>query len=65
MFTNTPDEEFIIDTHPDHENITVGAGFSGRGFKFASVVGELLADVVQGTKTSVPTEAFRIDRFDR
>lgn len=64
MFTNTPDEHFLIDHHPDHENVVVGAGFSGHGFKFASAVGEILADLaVEGT-TDHPIDLFRIGRFD-
>ncbi|MDQ6919556.1 MAG: N-methyl-L-tryptophan oxidase, partial [Candidatus Dormibacteraeota bacterium] len=43
MFTNTPDEHFLIDLHPGHPEVVVGAGFSGHGFKFCSVVGEILA----------------------
>ncbi len=53
LFTNSPDEHFIIDIHPDHPQVVVAAGFSGHGFKFASVVGEILADLaVTGSTTS-------------
>lgn len=48
MFTNTPDEHFIIDRLPGRERVVVGAGFSGHGFKFASVVGEVLAGMASG-----------------
>jgi sarcosine oxidase len=44
LFTNTPDEHFII-TRLAGSSITVAAGFSGHGFKFCSVVGEILADL--------------------
>ena len=44
LFTNTPDEHFII-TRLASAPITVAAGFSGHGFKFCSVVGEILADL--------------------
>lgn len=64
MFTNTPDESFLLDTHFDHENIVVGAGFSGHGFKFASVIGEILADLAIEIGTDHQIEPFRIDRFD-
>jgi sarcosine oxidase len=44
LFTNTPDEHFVLDLHPDYPNVSIAAGFSGHGFKFASVVGEIMAD---------------------
>ena len=46
MFTNSPDEHFIIDALPGAPNVHVAAGFSGHGFKFSSVVGEIMADLV-------------------
>ena len=45
MFTNTPDEHFIIDAVPGAPNVYVAAGFSGHGFKFCSVIGEIMADL--------------------
>ena len=45
MFTNSPDGHFLIDLHPDHPQVSFAAGFSGHGFKFASVVGEIMADL--------------------
>jgi sarcosine oxidase len=45
LFTNSPDEHFIIDRHPHHPQVALAAGFSGHGFKFSSVVGEILADL--------------------
>ena len=46
MYTLTPDEHFVISLHPELSQVAVAAGFSGHGFKFASVVGEILADLV-------------------
>jgi len=43
MYTMTPDEHFVVDRHPLHENVHYAVGFSGHGFKFASVIGEYLA----------------------
>ncbi|ELY48599.1 N-methyl-L-tryptophan oxidase [Natronorubrum bangense] len=63
LFTNTPDDHFVLDTLPDHPQVTVGAGFSGHGFKFASVIGEILADLALEGETDHPTELFSIDRF--
>jgi sarcosine oxidase len=48
LFTNSPDEHFIIGPHPDEPRVVVAAGFSGHGFKFCSVVGEILADLAMG-----------------
>ena len=45
LFTNSPDEHFVVDLHPDFPNVSIAAGFSGHGFKFASVMGEILADL--------------------
>lgn len=64
MFTNTPDGDFLLDHHPTHENVVVGAGFSGHGFKFASVVGEILADLVVDGDTGHPIDLFSVGRFD-
>ena len=44
MFTNSPDGHFILDRHPDAEDVFVAAGFSGHGFKFCGVVGRIMAD---------------------
>jgi len=44
LYTNTPDGHFIIDHYPDHPGVQIACGFSGHGFKFASVIGAALAD---------------------
>jgi sarcosine oxidase len=44
LFTNSPDNHFILDVHPDFPQVSIAAGFSGHGFKFACVVGEIMAD---------------------
>jgi sarcosine oxidase len=63
MFTNSPDEHFIIDRHPDDPRIVVAAGFSGHGFKFASVIGEILADLAEHGATRHDISPFRLARF--
>ncbi|MCK6476403.1 MAG: N-methyl-L-tryptophan oxidase [Phycisphaerales bacterium] len=45
LYTNSPDGHFIIDRHPAHPNVSFICGCSGHGFKFAPVVGEILADL--------------------
>ncbi len=45
LFTNSPDEHFVIGLHPEHPQVSFAAGFSGHGFKFCSVVGEIMAEL--------------------
>ncbi|XP_074869776.1 peroxisomal sarcosine oxidase isoform X2 [Carettochelys insculpta] len=63
MYTNTPDEDFVLDRHPKFSNIIIGAGFSGHGFKLAPVVGKLLSQLSAGEEPSYALEPFRIRRF--
>lgn len=63
LYTNTPDENFIIDRHPTHPNVIMACGFSGHGFKFASVVGEVLADLALNGKTEQPIEFLSLKRL--
>jgi sarcosine oxidase len=63
MYTLTPDRHFIIDRHPRHPQIAIAAGFSGHGFKFAPVVGEVLADLVTDGTTKHPIGKFSLSRF--
>jgi sarcosine oxidase len=53
LYTNTPDENFIVDTLPGRPHIAIGAGFSGHGFKFAIAIGRALADLVERGETKV------------
>jgi len=63
MFTNSPDGHFIIDRHPKYPQVSIAAGFSGHGFKFCSVVGEIMADLVQDGETTHDLSLFRMDRL--
>ena len=65
MFTNTPDEHFIIDTMPDTPQVVVVSPCSGHGFKFVSVVGEIAADLALDGGTDHDLGMFRFDRFTR
>ncbi|WP_172384491.1 N-methyl-L-tryptophan oxidase [Streptomyces sp. MNP-20] len=59
MYTTTPDEHFVIARHPAHpESVTVACGFSGHGFKFVPVVGEILADLALDGATAHPVDLF-------
>ncbi|QOV88501.1 N-methyl-L-tryptophan oxidase [Humisphaera borealis] len=63
MYTNSPDHHFIIDRLPSEPNVTVACGFSGHGFKFASVIGEVLADLATSGQTSRPAGFLSLARF--
>jgi sarcosine oxidase len=65
LFTNTPDEHFILDLHPGYPQVAIAAGFSGHGYKFCSVVGEVMADLVRQGKTGHDIGPFRLARFVR
>jgi sarcosine oxidase len=62
MFTNTPDEYFVIDHHPRSRSVIVAAGFSGHGFKFSSVVGAIVSDLALDGQRSSSLDLFRWDR---
>ena len=64
LYTNSEDENFIIDHLPGYDNkVTIASGFSGHGFKFASVIGEILADLAIKGQTDLPIEFLRLSRF--
>jgi monomeric sarcosine oxidase len=54
LYTMTPDDDFILDHHPEFPNVVFAAGFSGHGFKFAPLIALALADLVLEGKTSLP-----------
>ncbi len=63
IFTNTPDEHFILDVHPELPQVSIAAGFSGHGFKFCSVVGEIMADLATQGGTGHEVGLFTTERF--
>ncbi len=63
MYTMTPDTHFVIDHHPRYPNVVIAGGFSGHGFKFAPVIGEILADLLVEGKTRHDIALFAIKRF--
>ncbi|MCH7526746.1 MAG: FAD-dependent oxidoreductase [Planctomycetes bacterium] len=63
MYTMTPDKHFVIDTHPEYANVVFAAGFSGHGFKFAPVIGSILADLAIDRRTDHPIDFLRLSRF--
>lgn len=62
-YSMTPDEDFIIDFLPEHQNIVIAAGFSGHGFKFSSAVGEALAELIVEGKSKQDLSTFKLSRF--
>jgi len=63
LYTNTPDEAFVIDRHPAAPGVAYASACSGHGFKYAPLVGEILADLAVTGETSWPIGSFRRDRF--
>ena len=63
LFTNTPDHDFIIDFHPQHRQVLLSSPCSGHGFKFASAIGELQADLLINGEASFDLSPFRVNRF--
>jgi sarcosine oxidase len=63
LYTMSPDCHFLLGPHPRLPGVVVAAGFSGHGFKFASVVGEILADLALTGTTPLPIGFLRPDRF--
>jgi len=63
MYALTPDEHFILDVHPRDARIVLACGFSGHGFKFAPVVGEIVAELVRAGRTRHPIGFLRLGRF--
>lgn len=62
-YTLTPDRHFVIDRHPDHPQVVIASPCSGHGYKFASVVGEILADLAIDGATRHPIDLFAASRF--
>jgi len=54
MYTKTPDQHFIVDRHPSYPGVVFASACSGHGFKFASVMGEILADLALAGSTPLP-----------
>ena len=59
LYSLTPDEDFILDRVG---NVVIGAGFSGHGFKFGPLMGEVLADLAAGVEPRLPAGRFSLDR---
>jgi sarcosine oxidase len=62
-YTLTPDQHFVIGAHPEFANVTIASPCSGHGYKFASVIGEILADLAIDGTTGHPIDLFNPSRF--
>ena len=63
MYSLTPDRHFVIDRHPRYANVVLCGGFSGHGFKFASVVGEIGAQLAIDRATPYDVQFLSLGRF--
>lgn len=63
FYTKTKDEDFIIDLHPGDDRIVVASPCSGHGYKFASVIGEVLADLATEGRTAQDISRFSMARL--
>jgi sarcosine oxidase len=63
LYTNTPNEDFILDHLPDNRNIWLVSGCSGHGFKFTVLLGKIVTDLATGGACTHDLSRFRIDRF--
>ena len=63
MYSLTPDHHFVIDRHPEHPHLVLCGGFSGHGFKFAPVVGEIAADLALDASTRHDIGFLSLQRF--
>ncbi|HVV06220.1 MAG TPA: N-methyl-L-tryptophan oxidase [Puia sp.] len=65
MYTNTPDENFIIDYHPQFGNVIIASPCSGHGFKFSSLTGRILSDMALGNDTGFDLSPFSLARLQK
>lgn len=63
LYTNTPDQHFVIDKVPGHENIILSSPCSGHGFKFAVIIGKIAADLAMEGRSSRSLSLFEISRL--
>jgi len=63
MYTNTQDDHFVVGHHPEHDNVVLGMGYSGHGFKFASAMGEMLVNLARGERSLAVPSIFSPKRW--
>lgn len=65
IYNNTPDDDFIIDRHPQFSNVVIATGFSGHGFKFGPLIGRIAARMSADSNFAYDTDRFNISRFNK
>lgn len=63
FYTATPDEDFIIDRHPEYPHVVIGSPCSGHGFKFSTLIGKILSDLAFDGASSHDLSHFSVTRF--
>jgi monomeric sarcosine oxidase len=63
LYTMSPDQHFIVGRHAEHPQVVFTAGLSGHGFKFTSVLGEIMADLATQDRSQLPIEFLSPERF--
>jgi sarcosine oxidase len=63
MYTNTPDEHFILDKHPAYPQVVIASPCSGHGFKFSPLIGEITARMLRGERQMFDLGLFKLGRF--
>ncbi|HEX7119890.1 MAG TPA: N-methyl-L-tryptophan oxidase [Longimicrobiales bacterium] len=65
LYTNAPDDHFLIDRHPEHAAVVIASPCSGHGFKFAAAIGEVIAELALDGRSRFDLSPFRIERLRR
>ena len=65
QYEQTPDSNFIVDRHPNNENVWMLGGGSGHGFKHGPALGEMLSELILKEKDREPEAIFRLARFNK
>lgn len=63
MYTNAPDEHFVLDHHPEFPQVVVASPCSGHGFKFSPAIGEIIAGMIHGNAPRFNLDLFKFARF--
>ena len=63
LYTQTPDEHFVVDKHPEYAHVAIGAGFSGHGFKFSTTIGKMLTEIALDGETPHNDSLFKLGCF--